>query len=86
MVRPVKELKGFEKVSLEPGQTRTVRFTLTPRDLSYYDTHAAGWVSTSGTHRLYVGSSSADIRLQRALRWSAAALSTPPVRSVSLTR
>jgi beta-glucosidase len=86
VVRPVKELKGFEKVSLEPGQTRTVRFTLTPRDLSYYDTHAAGWVSTSGTHRLYVGSSSADIRLQRALRWSAAALSTPPVRSVSLTR
>jgi hypothetical protein len=35
--RPVKELKGFRKISLEPGEEKTVSFTLTKEDLSYYD-------------------------------------------------
>ncbi|HUN25416.1 MAG TPA: glycoside hydrolase family 3 C-terminal domain-containing protein [Steroidobacteraceae bacterium] len=65
VVRPIKELKGFAKVRLTPGETRTVSFTLTPRDLSYYDVHRGGWTSTPGTHRILIGSSSRDIRAQQ---------------------
>jgi beta-glucosidase len=71
VVRPMKELKRFEKVSLAPGESRTVRFTLTARDLSYYDVSRKDWTSTPGTHRIYVGSSSADIRLQQPFQWTA---------------
>jgi beta-glucosidase len=67
--RPVKELKAFEKVSLAPGQTRTVRFTLLPRDLEYYDAGAHRWTSTPGGHQLQVGSSSRDIRLSQDFQW-----------------
>jgi beta-glucosidase len=69
LVRPVKELKAFEKVQLAPGETKTVRFSLSPRDLSYYDAHQGTWVSSPGTHRIFVGSSSRDIRLQQDLQW-----------------
>jgi len=70
VVRPIKELKAFQKVSLAPGQSTTVRFTLTPRDLSYYDVVSKSWKSTPGTHRIYVGSSSADIRAQQPFEWT----------------
>lgn len=65
VVRPIDELKGFSKISLAPGQTKTVTFTVSPRDLSYYDVHAGSWVSTPGPHRILIGSSSRDIRLQQ---------------------
>jgi beta-glucosidase len=65
VVRPEEELKGFRKVSLSPGQTQAVTFTVSPRDLSYYDVHAGDWVSTPGPHRILIGSSSRDIRLQQ---------------------
>jgi beta-glucosidase len=71
IVRPIKELKGFQKVSLAPGESKTVKFTLSPRDLSYYGVHAQDWASTPGTHRIYIGSSSADIRAQQAFQWTA---------------
>jgi len=71
VVRPIKELKGFQKVSLAPGESKTLKFTLTPRDLSYYDVHRKEWVSTPGTHKIYIGSSSADIRVQQAFDWTA---------------
>jgi len=70
VVRPIKELRAFQKVSLAPGQSTTVRFTLTPRDLAYYDVTGKSWTSTPGTHRVYVGSSSADIRLQQPFEWT----------------
>jgi beta-glucosidase len=71
VVRPVKELKAFQKVSLAPGETRTVKFALSPRDLSYYDVHRRDWTSTPGLHRIYVGSSSKDIRQMRDFRSTA---------------
>ncbi|MFL6603244.1 MAG: glycoside hydrolase family 3 C-terminal domain-containing protein [Steroidobacteraceae bacterium] len=71
LVRPVKELKAFQKVSLAPGESKTLKFTLTARDLSYYDIHRHDWASTPGTHRIYIGSSSADVRLQQELHWTA---------------
>ncbi len=72
VVRPVRELKAFRKVRLDPGQTMTVRFTLQPRDLAYYDEHQAAWVSTPGKHRIEIGSSSRDIRLEKDFEWVAA--------------
>lgn len=60
--RPVKELKGFRKVALEPGETKTVTFTVTPDMLKYYDASAGEWVLEPGVFTAYVGSSSRDIR------------------------
>jgi beta-glucosidase len=56
---PPRQLKGFDKVYLQPGQSTTVRFTLTGHDLSYFDTAANGWVVPDGAFHVYVGDSSA---------------------------
>ncbi|PMB72593.1 putative beta-glucosidase E [Beauveria bassiana] len=60
---PVRVLRGFEKVSLTPGKTQTVRFNLTRRDLSYWDTTLQNWVMPEGTFSFSVGASSRDIKL-----------------------
>lgn len=60
--RPVKELKGFAKVELAPGETKTVTFTLEPRDLSFYDVLKKDWVAEPGEFHLSVGASAEDIR------------------------
>ena len=56
---PPRQLKGFQKVTLQPGQSTTVRFTLTGQDLSYWDDAANGWVLPDGGFGVYVGDSSA---------------------------
>ena len=58
-----KTLRGFERVHLQPGELRTVRFTLTPADLSLWD-RSMKFVVEPGEFRVMVGSSSEDIRLQ----------------------
>jgi beta-glucosidase len=63
VVTPVQELRGFEKVRLPPGATKTVRFTLTPQDLALLDRHLE-WVVEAGTFEVLIGHSSKDIRLQ----------------------
>ncbi len=57
VTRPIKQLKGFERVHLRPGETRTVKFKLTPAELGFYnvDMH---WVVEPGTFDIMVGSSS----------------------------
>ena len=60
--RPVKELKGFQIVSLNPGQTRTVTFEITPGMLHYYDDAKGAWVAEPGAFTAYVGAASDDIR------------------------
>ena len=60
--RPVKELKGFEKVFLGKGETKTVEFRVTPRDLAYWDAFASCFRADAGTYALIVGSSSSDTR------------------------
>jgi beta-glucosidase len=62
--RPVRELKGFEKVFLEPGQQATVRFRLSRRDVSFWDAEAGAWATEPGDYVLSVGSSSRDLRQQ----------------------
>src|SRR6202044_3213990 len=56
---PPRQLKGFARVTLAPGQSETVSFPLTGHDLSYFDTAANGWVVPAGTFTVYVGDSSA---------------------------
>jgi beta-glucosidase len=56
--RPVRELKGFERVTLKPGETRTVSFALTPAALSYWNAASHGWVQDETTFDVYVGNSS----------------------------
>jgi beta-glucosidase len=74
VARPVRELKGFAKVSLDPGASDTVTFTLTERDLSYWSTRTGGWVLEPGMFEISVGSSSRDLRLRAAV-----AVTGPPV-------
>ena len=59
VTRPVKELKGFQRISLAPGQTRTVAFDITPEQLAFYDIDMIFRVEP-GEFRLMVGSSSRD--------------------------
>jgi beta-glucosidase len=60
---PIKELKGFAKVGLDPGQTKTLKLVLTPEHLALYD-RWLDLVVEPGEFNVYVGSSSEDIRLQ----------------------
>ena len=61
---PVRVLRGFDKVYLRPGEFRTVHFSLTRRDLSYWDVVAQNWVMvTEGAYKLRVGLSSRDLLL-----------------------
>jgi beta-glucosidase len=62
--QPPKQLKGFEKVALRPGQTRRVRLTLDARALSYWDINTHDWKIQPGTYHIMIGSSSRDIQLQ----------------------
>ena len=60
--RPVKELKGFRKIELNAGETQNVEFTITPEDLCFYDPELSQWRSESGKFKIYIGTSSGDIR------------------------
>jgi beta-glucosidase len=62
--RPAKELKGFYRVSLSPGQTKRVTIPLRVSDLKYWNTSANAWAVESGTVQIMVGPSSADLPLQ----------------------
>ncbi|KAJ5683695.1 uncharacterized protein N7477_000040 [Penicillium maclennaniae] len=61
---PPKQLRGFQKLKLAAGQSTLASFELTRRDLSYWNVAKQEWVVPSGTFKVYVGSSSRDIRLQ----------------------
>ena len=56
--RPMRELKGFERVTLQPGETQTVRFQLGPDELSYWSTNAGGWLQDAAAFDVWVGSDS----------------------------
>ena len=63
VIRPVKELKGFEKVELAPGEEKTVSFTLEKRSFAFYDTELADWRVETGEFTIHIGKSSRDIQL-----------------------
>jgi beta-glucosidase len=61
--RPAKELKGFSKVSLKPGETKRVQVQLDRRAFSYYDVNKKSWTADPGAFQILVGPSSAEIAL-----------------------
>jgi len=61
--RPVKELRGYERITLEPGETKNVKFKLAPEDLSMFN-RDMNFIIEPGTFEVMVGSSSEDIRLE----------------------
>jgi beta-glucosidase len=60
---PPKQLRGFQKVSLTSGASKTVTFDIRRKDLSYWDVGSQAWKVPSGTFNVYVGASSRSIRL-----------------------
>lgn len=70
IAKAVRELKGFGKVDLLPGQTKTVTMTLRARDLAYCDVPYKRWKADAGEYDIQIGASSRDIRKQAVLRLS----------------
>ena len=68
--RPAKELRGFEKVTLNPGQTKRVKVMLNQRALSYYDVNTKQWRAEPGDFAVMVGPSSSKIELHGKLSFS----------------
>jgi len=66
--RPVRELKGFEKVFLAPGETKTVSFTLDKRAFAYWNVQLHDWHVESGDFTVEIGASSRHIRLAKTIR------------------
>jgi beta-glucosidase len=62
LVRPVKELKSFQKVDLAPGEEKNVEFTVSVNDLKFFDDRKHEWIAEPGKFTVYIGASSADIR------------------------
>ncbi|WP_419891036.1 beta-glucosidase family protein [Paenibacillus xylanexedens] len=63
VIRPVRELKGFAKVALEPGESKVVSFTLNKRSFAYYNVDMKDWHVETGEFDIQVGSSSRDIHV-----------------------
>jgi beta-glucosidase len=74
--RPTKELKGFAKVTLQPGETKRASVILDGRSLAYYDAAGKHWNAEAGDFDVMVGRSSSQIELKGKLTLSAADAST----------
>ena len=68
VTRPVKELKGFEKIELMPGESREVSFTITPEDLKFYN-YDLKYDWEEGEFDIMIGSNSQDVKVERVM-WS----------------
>jgi beta-glucosidase len=62
-VRPVKELKDFKKIMLQPGETKVVQFIIAREKLSFYN-EKLQWITQPGQFDIMIGASSSDIRLK----------------------
>jgi beta-glucosidase len=63
VARPIKELKGFAKVYLRPGESKQLTIKLNQRSLAFYNVQARAWEADPGAYAISVGASSQDIRL-----------------------
>jgi beta-glucosidase len=68
--RPVKELKGFSKVRLQPGESKTVNFELTAQDFSFFDADSDRWRLEDGAYDILIGASAADLKLNTTVKLS----------------
>lgn len=64
---PIKELEGFKRITLKPGETKKVTFVLSSNQLAFYHTDLKKWVVNSGAYKIMIGSSSDNIRLTKNL-------------------
>jgi len=64
---PVRELKGFKKLSLKPGESKKVIFHLDERSFVYYDVQKGVWKVAPGTYHIYIGASSRDLKLSQVI-------------------
>lgn len=64
IMRPARELRAFEKISLEPGEEKTVKFILDKKAFAYWNTEIHDWYVSDGKYRISIGKSSRDIVLQ----------------------
>ena len=60
--RPIKELKGYKKIQLKPGETKSVSFALSEDAFSFWSEHSHAWVVEPGEFEVMLGASSSDIR------------------------
>jgi beta-glucosidase len=65
--RPIKELKGFLRVALKSGETKTVQMKLQAKDLAYWDAQKKQWVVEDDKVDLLLGGSSADVKVQKTI-------------------
>ena len=65
VIRPVRELRGFDKIELAPGETKMVSFTLDKRAFAYWNTDIHDWYVESGKYLLQIGGSSRDIAIEQ---------------------
>ena len=63
ITRPIKQLKGFQKLFLQPGESKEVTLKLDQRSVAYFNTTIHQWDGLPGTYNVLVGASSQDIRL-----------------------
>ena len=82
--RPVKELKGFSKVTVQPGETRAVSFSLDRRAFAYWDDAEQRWTSEAGDFEVMIGRSAADLRLAAQVRLTESARFDGPGRAKQL--
>lgn len=74
LIRPLRELKGFAKVALAPGQTKRVEISVEARDLRYYDADQGRWLLDPGRLTFEIAASSRDIRAEKTVEVEGAAL------------
>jgi beta-glucosidase len=70
--KAVRELKGFAKIALEPGETKPVTLPITPRDLAYFDVPGKQWKADAGDYEIQIGASSRDIRQKTTIHLASA--------------
>ena len=63
--RPEKELKGFQKIYLQPGEKKEITFKIDTTALAFYDTKIHDWIAEPGKFQVLIGSSSRNIKLQK---------------------
>lgn len=85
--KPAKELKGFAKTRrLAPGETQTIKFEITARNLSSFDTASSSWIAEAGDYKAIIGASPRDIRQQASFKLDREINVKAESRALTLTR
>lgn len=77
VAQPPKQLKGFQKITLKPGESSHAQFTLDAQSFSYWDAQSHQWRVAPGTYKIMVGSSSRDLRQEKTVEVTSMSSSLP---------